>query len=466
LTKTRSPKEAGGRCVVYYMLRDQRVEDNWAMLYSRHLADLYKVPLRVVFPFATSFDQMSYRQFAFQAAGLKEVESSLRSLNIPFSVPLGTPASTVPSFSLSHSAVAVVTDHLPLRTVRGWNEAIAKALDEASVPLYQVDASCVVPVWVASDKQEVGARTLRPKITKLYQEFLTEFPKLEGNAGPDLVAADRPIDWEGALGALDRTKVDMAVLPVAGFAGGKAAGTRVLDDFLNNKLKGYGEERNDPNKDLQSGLSAYLRFGQVGFQRVALATKSFGKHSSSTASFIEEGVVRRELSDNFCFYNHEYDNIPGGASRWASESLECHRLDPRAYVYDLQQFEEGRTHDDLWNAAQLQLRTSGRMHGFMRMYWAKKILEWSVDAQTALRIAITINDKYAMDGSCPNGYVGVGWSIMGVHDVSVVDLPVIFALAWNLTFSSLLLSLFSFPLLSSPRRWGGRSEVSSVRSGT
>lgn len=183
LTKS-SPVNADGECVMYWMCRDNRVKDNHAMLAARGLAKEVGVPLKVLFPFYTSFGDMSLRQFTFMAEGLKEVEKDCRELKIPFSVEVSAPddlPDTVLEAAKTCKAAAVVTDHMPLRAVKAWTIAAASGLDAAGIPLFQVDAANVVPVWVASWKQEVGARTLRPKINSLYGTYLKPFPDLEAN---------------------------------------------------------------------------------------------------------------------------------------------------------------------------------------------------------------------------------------------------------------------------------------------
>ena len=185
------------------------------------------------------------------------------------------------------------------------------------------------------------------------------------------------------------------------------------------KIELYAD-RNDPTKPGQSNLSPYFHFGQLAPQRAALATPQAGEHS---ASFLEELIIRRELSDNFTYYNDRYDSFDGLAA-WAQQTLNDHRNDPRDYVYSLEQWEAARIHDELWNAAQNELITTGKLHGFMRMYWAKKILEWSSSPDEALAIGIYLNDAYALDGRDPNGYVGVAWSVGGVHDRAWFERPV------------------------------------------
>ena len=190
-------------------------------------------------------------------------------------------------------------------------------------------------------------------------------------------------------------------------------------------LAKYDALRNDPTQaNICSNLSPWINHGHVSFQRVALTIKKLNKYASGSASFLEEGIVRRELSDNYVYYTpNDYDKLTGAAD-WAQQTLQVHASDAREYTYTLPEWEEARTHDDLWNAAQLQVVREGQMHGFLRMYWAKKILEWSASPEVALRTAQYLNDKYALDGRDPNGFVGVGWSIMGIHDQGWGERPV------------------------------------------
>jgi deoxyribodipyrimidine photo-lyase len=153
--------------------------------------------------------------------------------------------------------------------------------------------------------------------------------------------------------------------------------------------------------------------------KMAQASETPTKFDGMNA-LLEEMVVRKELSDNFCFYNDNYDKLEG-AEQWAKNSLKEHESDKRDFTYSRDEFENAKTHDKSWNAAQLQLRKTGKIHGYMRMYWAKKILEWTENAETAIEYAIYLNDKYSIDGGDPNGYVGVLWSIAGVHDRPWID---------------------------------------------
>jgi deoxyribodipyrimidine photo-lyase len=189
---------------------------------------------------------------------------------------------------------------------------------------------------------------------------------------------------------------------------GQTAARAALRSFVNQRLEDYAEARNDPTVDGLSGLSPYFHFGQLATLRVALM-------APSAEVLIEEMVVRKELSDNFCLYQPSYDSLDG-APAWALRTLAAHESDPRTYLYSYSQLESADTHDEAWNAAQRQMTSTGKMHGYMRMYWAKKILEWTPSARVAIEYAVRLNDFYEIDGGDPNGYVGVMWSIAGVHD--------------------------------------------------
>jgi deoxyribodipyrimidine photo-lyase len=205
------------------------------------------------------------------------------------------------------------------------------------------------------------------------------------------------------------------VRPVQVIKAGADSAMDTLGSFLEERLSSYAVGRNDPNAHAQSGLSPYLHFGQISAQRVALEAQRFDGHVASQEAFLEELIVRRELSDNFCFYNANYDSLAAFPA-WARSSFNQHRQDPRPHLYSRDNFESAATHDRLWNAAQIEMVVSGKMHGYLRMYWAKKILEWSETPEDALTAALYLNDKYELDGRDPNGYAGVAWSIGGVHD--------------------------------------------------
>jgi deoxyribodipyrimidine photo-lyase len=393
------------------MSRDQRVADNWALLHAQSLALQRQVPLAVVFTLAPGFLGATRRQYGFMLRGLRETAQRLQALAIPFFLLPGEPPAAISRFAATHQPGAIVTDFDPLRIKQHWQQAVAR---EARIALHEVDAHNIVPCRIASPKREFGAYTLRPRLHRLLREFLSEFPALVRHPFPWPVAADLfdPAALLDGL-AIDRTVSESALTP------GASAGRERLTTFITDGLARYDTWRNNPCLEGQSGLSPYLHFGQLAPQRVALAAAGV----PGAESFLEELIVRRELADNFCLHTRDYDQVTAFPA-WARETLAAHRSDRREYRYSAAQFADGATHDPLWNAAQQEMVVTGRMHGYLRMYWAKKILEWSGSAEEALATAIALNDRYQLDGRDPNGYAGIAWSIGGVHDRAWGERPV------------------------------------------
>ncbi|WP_319761759.1 deoxyribodipyrimidine photo-lyase [Maridesulfovibrio sp.] len=396
--------EQGEGPVIYWMSREQRVRDNWGLLHARELAG-NKSPLIVAFCLVTSFVGATIRQYDFMLKGLESVEFDLRQMGYPFVLLTGAADTVLPEFVDKTGAGAVVTDFDPLRIKRQWQESIAR---EIKVPLIEVDGHNVVPARFVTDKREYSARTIRPKIHRILPEFLEEFPKLptaqiEADAYP-------LVDWKSVHKMIS---VDRAVEPVE-LVPGEAAASSALEFFVDRKLSKYADERNDPNAEATSRLSAYYHFGQLAPQRAALSVTAAPAGEGGEA-YIEELIIRRELAENFCLYTPNYDSLDS-APEWALKTLDQHSGDCRDYLYSYAEFEQAGTHSSLWNAAQHQLLKSGYMHGYMRMYWAKKILEWSASPAEALQIIIALNDRYQLDGRDPNGYAGALWSVAGLHD--------------------------------------------------
>ncbi|XP_066538269.1 CPD photolyase [Hoplias malabaricus] len=409
----------GSGGVLYWMARDQRVQDNWALIYAQQLAVAEKLPLHICFCLVPKFLDAAYRQYAFMIRGLQEVAKECKNLKIQFHFLRGDPVLIIPGFVKKWNMGAVVTDFNPLRLPLQWMENVQKELP-ADVPFMQVDAHNIVPCWEASPKLEYGARTIRGKINKLLPVFLTEFPPVDTHPHPSKSTV-QAVDWEDVFASLD---VDRGVGEVDWARPGTAAGMEMLESFIHQRLHLFATERNNPNSDALSHLSPWLHCGHVSAQRVVKEVQRWGKSArESVASFTEELVVRRELADNFCFYNKNYDSIDG-AYDWARKTLKDHAKDKRSYLYSRDELENGKTHDPLWNAAQRQLLLEGKIHGFMRMYWAKKILEWTSSPEEALSIVIYLNDHYSLDGCDPNGYVGCMWSVCGIHDQGWAERPV------------------------------------------
>ena len=392
--------------VVYWMQRDQRVNDNWALLHAIELSVKNQFPLYVIFCLTDSFAGAGLRQYAFMIKGLEQVEIEFAKYNIPFKSLHGNPDIQIPEFIKDVSASTLITDFNPLKLTSIWKKKAAKKID---IPFYEVDAHNIVPCRIASPKQEFGAYTLRPKINKVLDTYLEEFPKI--------TKLKRPLErinnnW---LDVLSNIKADKSVKEINDIRPGEDAALNSLQSFIDETFNIYGEKRNDPAAEATSGLSPFLHYGQIAPQRVALAIQHLTDNRESQEGFLEELIIRRELADNYCFYNKDYDSFEG-FPLWGKETLHRHLKDKREYIYSRKEFETATTHDELWNAAQSEMVIRGRMHGYLRMYWAKKILEWSKTPDDAISTAIYLNDKYQLDGRDPNGYTGIAWSIGGVHD--------------------------------------------------
>ncbi|MCA9364664.1 MAG: deoxyribodipyrimidine photo-lyase [Candidatus Moranbacteria bacterium] len=401
--------------IVYWMSRDQRAKDNWTLHYAQEQAMKNDVPLVVVFCLVPSFLGATRRQYDFMLTGLKEVEENLRKKNIEFILLVGNPVEEISKFIKKNDCGLLVKDFSPLKIYDQWCEGVKKAI---STPIHEVDAHNIIPVWVVSDKQEYAARTIRPKINRLLSEFLTPYPHII-HQKVKYKGEKSKISWEKAQNVI---RVDEFVAPVDWLLPGQKEAKKTLKKFIDKKIDAYDYLRNDPVADGQSNLSPYLHFGQISAQAIALELQKVPDGPGKDA-FLEEIIVRRELSDNFCFYNKNYDSTKGFAN-WAKETLKKHEKDKREYTYTQEECEKAQTHDYLWNAAQKEMVKKGKMHGYMRMYWAKKILEWTKTPQEAMKIAIELNDKYQLDGRDPNGYAGIAWSIGGVHDRPWFERPI------------------------------------------
>ena len=397
---------AGPGSVVYWMDRDQRAEDNWALLFASKLATDSSAPLLVLFS-PTITPAFTLRRWDFLLRGLQETEKRLLQKNLPLICVPSNPVDFLPSWLADQSAGQLVTDFNPLRHKQRQNLEIASRI---SIPFFEVDAHNIIPCWTASAKQEFGAYTLRPKIHRLLPHFLEEFPPLPVH--PVSANSFGSVDWKKVQTAL---QPDPSVLPIEFLQAGAKAGYELLRHFLENKLSKYAVDHNNPVVPGTSSLSPYLNFGQLSAQRVALELLRENPIGESSEAFLEQLIVRRELADNFSFNNPAYDSYDG-FPLWSRATLEKHWSDLRTYRYSREIFESAATHDPIWNAAQHDILAHGKLHGYMRMYWAKKILEWSRDASEAMQIATYLNDRYQLDGCDPNGYAGIAWSIGGIHD--------------------------------------------------
>ena len=403
-----------GKSVLYWMNRDKRVDDNWAIIAAQSIALKNKVPLIVCFQYLGDFPDSNIRQYGFLFKGLLELKTKLERLNIQFVLIRGDVKRGLSKIIEEKSVGAMIVDHSPLKV---YQKRVKKIVNITNIPIYQIDAHNIVPVWVASEKKEYAAYTIRKKIHTKLDQFLTDYPKFIRHPFGDLIKKNHSYDK-----IISKLNIDFSIEEVDWLTPGEKAAKDKLS-LLSDSLSGYDQNRNDPTKEALSNLSPYFHFGHISPQRVAFEIKNSSLTKSDKDSFLEEMIVRRELSDNFCEYESNYDHFDGFHD-WAKKTLNEHRNDEREYLYPKEQFEFADTHDPLWNAAQNQMRQKGKMHGYMRMYWAKKILEWSPNPEVALQIAIDLNDKYELDGRDPNGYAGIAWSIGGIHDRAWFERPV------------------------------------------
>lgn len=402
--------------IAYWMSRDQRVQDNWALLYAQEHALEQKVPLIVTFCLVPEFKGATIRHYEFLLNGLEKIEKDLEKKNIQFILLTGEPGEKIPEFVNKYNISQLISDFDPLKIKKEWKKAVKDKID---IPFYEVDAHNIIPCWEASPKQEYAAYTIRPKIHRKTDEFLIDFYELDVHPfNPEHPI--EPVDWNKARETL---QVDRSMAPIEWLKPGEDEAHKILKIYIEEKLDNYSKNRNDASIDSLSNLSPYLHYGQISAQRAVLEVMKANANQESKDSFIEEIIVRKELADNFCYYNTNYDNFEG-IPDWAKESLNQHREDFRNHIYTLEELETAKTHDYLWNASQVQMITTGKIHGYMRMYWGKKILEWVQSPEQAIKYAIYLNDKYEIDGRDPNGYVGILWSIGGLHDRAWSERPI------------------------------------------
>jgi len=403
--------ERGAGPVVYWMSRDQRVSDNWALLWAQQEAIIREKALAVVFCLDPDYPGTDFRHRWFMLKGLGEVKKRLGEYNICFRLLEGKAIETLPGFLHEHDAHLIAGDFDPLRGALKRKNALAGTI---SIPFVEIDSHNIIPVWTASEKKEYGAYTIRPKINRLREDYLTDIPTLvhhpyggSARLAAESVVRARPVSDSSS----------------SWLSPGEYAATQAMVNGLQNRLPRYSDDRNNPCLPGQSNLSPYLHFGHLSPQRLAWMVLHSELAGEVKKDFLEELIVRRELADNYCFYEPDYDRF-NGFPNWARKSLDEHRGDVRKYCYRLDDLEQAKTHEPLWNACQRDLVAQGKLHGYLRMYWAKKILEWTAEPEEALAAAIVLNDRYSLDGCDPNGYCGIAWSIGGVHDRAWADRPV------------------------------------------
>ena len=355
--------------IVYLCEREIRVKDNFALQFALQKSEELNLLLKIIHP-KINYDYQQKQEFIDNQ--IEQVKTQFRNIGLDFEIIENTP-------------VEIIKNTKPAILIIDFNPILKRDyLKNADFKIYEIDGHNIIPAKFVSKKQEYSAATLRIKIYHNIYPFLTEFMNLTS----DKVEADY-----------------------------------VLDDFIKNKLQYYSENKNNPSVNVISSLSKYLNLGFISSQRIALEVIQSGVKDINKETFLEELIIRKELADNFCLYSKSFKNF-SSIPNWAKMSLENHKYDIRPYIYSIEMLESAKTHDKLWNATQTQLIKEGTIHGYLRMYWAKKIFDWMSTPKDALKTAIYLNDKYAYDSPSANGYVGILWAIGGLHDRAFADYPV------------------------------------------
>ena len=395
-----------GKYVLYWMQASQRTENNYALEYGILKANELRQPIIVFFGITDHFPEGNERHYYFMLEGLREVKQSLEERGIQMVIQHQSPELGAVQFGAKASLAVVDRGYLKIQ--KYWREYAAERMD---CPLFQVESDVIVPVEEASSKEEYAAATFRPKVNKKLDHFL--IPLRPTDPLVDSLSLDFHhfrIDDVGK--AIAKLRIDRSIQKAKDYQGGPKEAQKRLQVFLASNLDRFPELRNNPTLDYLSHMSPYLHFGQIS--PLLIAFQALKTKSPGTEAFLEELIVRRELSMNFVFYNERYDSLQA-VPEWAKKTLKTHQKNRRPFLYSLVELETAKTHDPYWNAAQQEMVVKGKMHGYMRMYWGKKILEWSQTPEEAFQRALYLNNKYELDGRDPNGFTGVAWCF-GKHD--------------------------------------------------
>jgi len=402
------PPNPDGRCVVYWMQRAQRGIDNPALDVAIEAANALRKPVVVFFAPVPFYPHANLRPYRFLNEGIPDIAAALARRNIGF-ILRRFPDHSLLRFCDEVQPALVVGDENPMREPESWRQTAAKKL---GIPFWTVDADVIVPSKLL-EKAQYAAHIIRPRLQAHLQQFLAA-PRnpnahIAWNKTPRLASLDPNSD------ITEGWQLDRSVSPAANWRGGTSEAFRRLREFVERKLRGYGTQRNKPETDHTSRLSPYLHFGHISPLTVALAVDQSDAPKADKEAFLNQIITWRELAVNLVKFNPDYDSFECGEP-WAHRTLAKHAADPRPVLYTENQLEQAETHDQLWNAAQMQMVKTGWMHNYVRMYWAKKILEWTRSPAEAHRIAVRLNDKYELDGRDPNGYAGIAWAIVGKFD--------------------------------------------------
>jgi deoxyribodipyrimidine photo-lyase len=419
LVRSRGALRNDARCIVYWMQRAMRIRDNPALNVAIEAGNILGLPVAIYFGVIPNYPNANLRHYHFLQQGFRDVTEDASELGVAFVV--RRPPDTFEAFLEEVEAAMLIGDENPCREPERWRQVLARRL---KIPYWTVDADVVVPSRIFN-RSFVLLHHFRPHLKAELPKYLVD-PSTAKPAKP--WKAENPRSFDLAIDITTGfTKLDRSVKPVDTFTGGTRAALTLLGDFVQHKLAAYDTARNHPEIDGTSHLSPYLHFGNIGPLTIASAVKRAAEQqkipAASVERYLEQIIGWRELAVLFVRHEPNYDNWECAAP-WARKTLLEHTADSRPHRYSFEQLERAQTHDDMWNAAQIQMTTTGWMHNYMRMYWAKKILEWAPDPATAFDWAVILNDKYELDGRDPNGYAGIAWAIVGRLDRPWFNRPV------------------------------------------
>lgn len=407
---------ADGSCVVYWMQRAQRGIDNPALDAAIHAGNILGKPVVVYFAPVPYYPHANLRHYYFLAEGIPDIAAACEKRRVGF-VLRHYPAHSLLRFCDEVKPVLVVGDENPLREPEHWRQKAATAL---RVPFWTVDADVVVPSCLLG-KAQYAARVIRPRLNSQLSRFLVRPHNLKARFAWKKPAGLHSLQPD--FDFLAEWRIDRSVSHVAKLKGGTSQALKLLRKFVRQKLPNYTRHHGSPEIEGTSRLSPYLHFGHIGPLTVALAVENAAVPRREKDAFFNQLIVWRELAINFVKFNADYDSFES-AEPWARRTLAEHARDRHPLLYTERQLENAETHDPLWNAAQIQMVTQGWMHNHMRMYWAKKILEWSRSPEQAFATAVELNDKFELDGRDPNGYAGIAWAIAGKFDRPWPERPI------------------------------------------
>ncbi len=408
-----------GRYVLYWMQQSQRAHWNPALTHAIEQANELALPVIVGFGLMPNYPEANARHYAFMLEGLRQTEAALAKLRIPLILLPASPADA--ALQLSQDAALVVCDRGYLRHPLQWRKHVA---ERCKTSVIQVEGDVVVPTDLVSDHAEWAARTIRPKLKRLWTRYLKPFHELEPEHSGLRLKLPQGFDLSRPIARLlSDLGVDSSVEPAPGVEGGTEQALQRLERFLKRGLPGYAERRSDPSLDHVSRLSAYLHFGQISPVEIAWRARECELASKEDLdAFFNELIVQRELAINFVLHTPRYDSYEA-LPEWSRKTLAKHEHDHRPRCYDLKELESATTGDRYWNAAMQEMIATGYTHNTMRMYWGKKILEWSPTPGDAFVRALYLNNTYFIDGRDPSAYANVAWCF-GLHDRPWPERPV------------------------------------------